>query len=161
MTPARPTTERPVGELEMLVAAALADLRDAGTLADALEERGDPRGVLLRRRWKRWQKEWADTDAGLRLYEGSYAGRWAMLDILGLGSAHMAQFYRVAKQVGLGHIPVRGHMVRRRHIRAAHQELVSRRFKAYIRKRFIEPMEKAEAYRQHREHVRRVLDALS
>jgi len=41
-----------------LARAALAGEYDAcGVLADYLEERGDPRGVLLRRRWKRWQKD--------------------------------------------------------------------------------------------------------
>lgn len=29
----------------------------AAVFADWLEERGDKRGVLLRRRWKRWQKD--------------------------------------------------------------------------------------------------------
>jgi hypothetical protein len=33
------------------------DLAACGVLADYLEERGDARGVLLRRRWKRWQRE--------------------------------------------------------------------------------------------------------
>lgn len=33
------------------------DIDVAGILADWLDERGDPRGKLLRRRWKRWQKE--------------------------------------------------------------------------------------------------------
>lgn len=44
--------------LTALVRAALADLgAGPGVLADYLEERGDRRGVLLRRRWKRWQTE--------------------------------------------------------------------------------------------------------
>jgi uncharacterized protein (TIGR02996 family) len=30
-----------------------------GVLADWLDERGDPRGVLLRKRWERWQKDHA------------------------------------------------------------------------------------------------------
>lgn len=39
-----------------LVRGALADLgAGPGVLADWLEENGDARGVLLRRRWKRWQ----------------------------------------------------------------------------------------------------------
>ena len=33
------------------------DYNAAGVFADWLTEQGDPRGVLLRRRWKRWQKE--------------------------------------------------------------------------------------------------------
>jgi hypothetical protein len=33
------------------------ELNAAAIFADWLEERGDPRGVLLRRRWKRWQKQ--------------------------------------------------------------------------------------------------------
>jgi hypothetical protein len=33
------------------------DLAACGVLADYLEERGDARGVLLRRRWKRWGRE--------------------------------------------------------------------------------------------------------
>jgi len=41
-----------------LARAVLAGEYDAcGVLADYLEERGEPRGVLLRKRWKRWQKE--------------------------------------------------------------------------------------------------------
>ena len=41
-----------------LARAALAgEFGACGVLADYLEERGDPRGVLLRRRWKRWQTE--------------------------------------------------------------------------------------------------------
>ena len=44
-------------ELAALVRACLADLSTAGILSDFLEDRGDARGVLLRRRWKRWQRE--------------------------------------------------------------------------------------------------------
>jgi hypothetical protein len=33
------------------------DLAACGVLADYLEERGDARGVLLRRRWKRWGRK--------------------------------------------------------------------------------------------------------
>ena len=56
-----------------LARAVLAGEFDAcGVLADYLEERGDPRGVLLRKRWKRWRAEragakmrdeWAERDA--------------------------------------------------------------------------------------------------
>jgi hypothetical protein len=43
-----------------LIRGALADLgAGPGVLADWLEENGDARGVLLRRRWKRWQREMA------------------------------------------------------------------------------------------------------
>lgn len=43
---------------DAFVAAILAgDLDAAGVLADWLEDRGDPRGVLLRRRWRRWRAE--------------------------------------------------------------------------------------------------------
>lgn len=42
-------------EFEALVRGSLADLgAGPGALADWLEDRGDPRGVLLRRRWKRY-----------------------------------------------------------------------------------------------------------
>jgi uncharacterized protein (TIGR02996 family) len=33
------------------------DFDAAGVFADWLQERGDPRGVLLRRRWRRWHRE--------------------------------------------------------------------------------------------------------
>jgi hypothetical protein len=46
-----------VSELPGIVAGVLEDLDRAGALADYLDEHGDPRGVLLRRRWKRWRKE--------------------------------------------------------------------------------------------------------
>lgn len=39
-----------------LIRGALADLSTSGILADYLEERGDLRGVMLRRRWKRWDR---------------------------------------------------------------------------------------------------------
>ena len=44
-------------DLGALVRACLADLSLCGILADWLEERGDARGVLLRRRWKRWEAQ--------------------------------------------------------------------------------------------------------
>ena len=45
-------------DLSALVRMALADLgAGPGILADWLEERGDGRGVLLRRRWKRWRDD--------------------------------------------------------------------------------------------------------
>lgn len=44
-------------DLAALVRGVLADPSTAGVLADYLEERGDARGVLLRRRWKRWESD--------------------------------------------------------------------------------------------------------
>jgi hypothetical protein len=60
-----------------LARAVLAGDYDAcGVLADYLEERGDPRGVLLRKRWKRWQKERdgaeARGEAAVRDEDGSW-----------------------------------------------------------------------------------------
>lgn len=52
-----------VTDLVALVRASLADLRDAGQLSDYLEDHNDPRGVLLRRRWKRWQARRAKAEA--------------------------------------------------------------------------------------------------
>jgi uncharacterized protein (TIGR02996 family) len=47
-------------EFATFVAALTADPDGAGAFADFLDERGDPRAVLLRRRWRRWQKDrWA------------------------------------------------------------------------------------------------------
>jgi uncharacterized protein (TIGR02996 family) len=49
-----------VTEFAAFVAAVVQDPGGAGAFADFLDERGDPRGVLLRRRWRRWQKDrWA------------------------------------------------------------------------------------------------------
>ncbi len=46
-------------ELTLLVKGVLADLAGAGALADALQESGrDREAVLLRRRWKQWDKQW-------------------------------------------------------------------------------------------------------
>lgn len=44
-------------ELTSFALAAHADLDRCGELADWLEERDDPRGRLLRLRWKRWRTE--------------------------------------------------------------------------------------------------------
>ncbi len=44
-------------ELERFVAAVLAEPDGAGALADWLEEHDDPRGALLRRRWKSWRTQ--------------------------------------------------------------------------------------------------------
>ena len=47
-------------EFAAFVAALIEEPDGAGAFADFLDERGDPRGVLLRRRWRRWQKDrWA------------------------------------------------------------------------------------------------------
>jgi uncharacterized protein (TIGR02996 family) len=49
-----------VAEFAAFVAALLEHPDGAGAFADFLDERDDPRGVLLRRRWRRWQKDrWA------------------------------------------------------------------------------------------------------
>lgn len=45
-----------MGDLAALVRGVMDDLSTAGILADYIEEQGDPRGVLLRRRWRRWQR---------------------------------------------------------------------------------------------------------
>jgi hypothetical protein len=60
-------------ELVALVDGALADLgAGPGVLADYLDEAGDPRGPLLRRRWKRWLYHMECLDTGRRVR----ASRW-------------------------------------------------------------------------------------
>jgi hypothetical protein len=54
-------------------------LDGAGAFADWLEERGDPRGVLLRRRWKRWRKERAEAAAADDAIEQAAAKPWVDL----------------------------------------------------------------------------------
>lgn len=49
------TDPRHVAALARAVLAGDFDL--CGVLADYLDEHGDPRGVLLRKRWKRWKTE--------------------------------------------------------------------------------------------------------
>lgn len=47
-------------EFAAFVEALVREPDGAGAFADWLDERGDPRAVLLRRRWRRWQKDrWA------------------------------------------------------------------------------------------------------
>jgi uncharacterized protein (TIGR02996 family) len=43
----------------------------AGVFADWLEERGDKRGSLLRKRWKRWQNDRTQADEAARSLEAS------------------------------------------------------------------------------------------
>jgi uncharacterized protein (TIGR02996 family) len=46
-----------MGDAASFVAAVIADLDAAGPFADWLDERSDPRGRLLRVRWRRWRTE--------------------------------------------------------------------------------------------------------
>lgn len=58
-----------MSELESFAASVVGNLDLAGAFADWLEERGDPRGVLLRRRWKRWLKERGERQDEAKAYE--------------------------------------------------------------------------------------------
>lgn len=77
-------------EFATFVAALTADPDGAGAFADFLDERGDPRGVLLRRRWRRWQKDrWAATEleerdraAAAAAEERDRATRWGRVKSL-------------------------------------------------------------------------------
>jgi uncharacterized protein (TIGR02996 family) len=48
----------------------------AGIFADWLEEHNDPRGKLLRRRWKRWQKERQQIDQNAFAQEQMTTAPW-------------------------------------------------------------------------------------
>jgi uncharacterized protein (TIGR02996 family) len=52
------------------------DFDAAGVFADWLDERGDKRGVLLRRRWKRWQKERGQAFAEANAKETAITAPW-------------------------------------------------------------------------------------
>lgn len=52
------------------------DLDAAGPLADWLDEHGDPRGVLLRRRWKRWVTERAKGLAEIERERAALEAPW-------------------------------------------------------------------------------------
>lgn len=69
-------------ELGAFAAAVLDGLDGAGAMADFLEERGDPRAVLLRRRWRRWRK---DREVAGRAEEREWAAqatRWGRVKAL-------------------------------------------------------------------------------
>lgn len=51
------TAPSPTTTLAALIAGAMADLSTAGIAADYLEENGDSRGVMLRKRWEIWQAD--------------------------------------------------------------------------------------------------------
>jgi hypothetical protein len=66
-----------MSELDTFVAAVLdGDLDAAGALADWLDEHDDPRGVLLRRRWKRWQSDRRKAEAKDRVTEQVVSQPW-------------------------------------------------------------------------------------
>lgn len=69
-------------EFAAFVAALTAEPDGAGAFADFLDERGDPRGILLRRRWRRWQKDrWAALAAEQR-ESAERATRWGRVKSL-------------------------------------------------------------------------------
>ena len=56
-----------MNECAAFAAGVLTDLDGAGAFADFLDEHADPRGLLLRRRWRRWLKDrWAASQAAER-----------------------------------------------------------------------------------------------
>lgn len=65
-----------MSELACFVGGVLADLDGAGALADWLDEHDDPRGPLLRKRWKRWRTERGLAGAGDRAAEEAAAKPW-------------------------------------------------------------------------------------
>lgn len=51
----------------------------AGAFADWLEEHGDPRGVLLRRRWKMWLRERGKVQAEVDEVREKFGAMWKKL----------------------------------------------------------------------------------
>lgn len=71
-----------MSEFAAFVAAVVKEPDGAGAFADFLDERGDPRGLLLRRRWRRWQKDrWAALAAEQR-ERAELATRWGFVKSL-------------------------------------------------------------------------------
>jgi hypothetical protein len=69
-------------EFVAFVAAVVREPDGAGAFADFLDDRGDPRGVLLRRRWRRWQKDrWAAQQAEER-ERAELATKWGFVKSL-------------------------------------------------------------------------------
>lgn len=69
-------------EFAAFVQALLTEPDGAGAFADWLDERGDPRAVLLRRRWRRWQKDrWAAVAADERA-RAEQSTRWGRVKSL-------------------------------------------------------------------------------
>jgi uncharacterized protein (TIGR02996 family) len=71
-----------VSEFAAFVAALLEDPDGAGAFADFLDERGDPRGILLRRRWRRWQKDRGAALAAEEQDRAQRATRWGRIKSL-------------------------------------------------------------------------------
>jgi uncharacterized protein (TIGR02996 family) len=83
--PVRPASshrDQAVSEFAAFVAALLEDPDGAGAFADFLDERGDPRGTLLRRRWRRWLKDRAAALAAEEQDRAQRATRWGRIKSL-------------------------------------------------------------------------------